>query len=624
MRPRVNCDCWQRYVLILALLLNGSVPWAQAEMAMGYGELNYTLPELGSYQLPVIRQAADGQVLDEQGQVQNLQAVLRGKYTLLSFIYSSCSDMNGCPLAAHVFYKLKTAMQTQPELAQKLQLVSLSFDPERDTPERMRLYADNFKYAGQQGTWRFLTTASTTELVPILKAYQQEIQREITVNGQSNDYAHILRVFLIDPDLQIRNIYSVNFLHTDLIVNDLKTLWLSALPATAAAKPSTISNPEQLDLLALAQQPPLGLPALPEASLKSLSKEKILLGEKLFFDRRLSLNGTFSCAMCHIPEQGFTSNEMATAVGLEGRTVRRNAPSLFNVAYSKRLFHDGRDTQLEEQIWSPLLASNEMANPSVGAVLEKLRQLPDYQGRFESVYQTVPNMLNLGDALAAYQRTLLAADSPFDRWYFGKDSQAMSKEAQQGFRLFSGKANCVACHQIAKQSALFTDEQLHNTGIGYRESLGLRPTKQRIAVGNNFIEVEQSIIDQVSEKPPQDLGLYEITQDPADRWKYKTPSLRNVALSAPYMHNGSFTSLEQVVEFYNQGGVPNANLSPLIKPLNLSSEEQGYLVTFLKSLTGSNVASLVADAAKAPIGDPNSSDLNWANQLKQPLQGESR
>lgn len=619
------CSLWkvQRYALSLALSSAFSPSVLSADLAVGYGELDYTPPAIGSYQLPSLGLAADGQVLDEQGQAQSLQQILTGKYTLLSFIYSNCSDVNGCPLAAHVFYKLKTLMQEQPELAEKLQLVSLSFDPERDTPEIMRLYGDNFKYAGQQGTWRFLTTASPTELKPILQAYQQEVQREISVNGQSADYAHMLRVFLIDPDLQIRQIYSVGFLHPMLILNDLQTLWLTKQAQNTAL---TDKSPKQaIDLIELAQQPPLGLPPLSEEILKQLNKDKVLLGQKLFFDRRLSLNNTFSCAMCHIPEQGFTSNEMATAVGVEGRTVRRNAPSLFNVAYSKRLFHDGRDTQLDEQVWSPLLAHNEMANPSVGYVLDKLRGLPDYQGRFESVYTSKPTMLNLGDALAAYERTLLSADSPFDRWQFGKQAEALSTEAQQGFRLFTGKAGCVACHHIAEKSALFTDEQLHNTGLGYRESLGLRSAKQRVEIAKGvFVEVDRHIIDQVSEKPPQDLGLYEITQNPADRWKYKTPSLRNVALTAPYMHNGSLTSLAEVVSFYNQGGIPNPNLSPLIKPLHLSTEEQTYLVAFLQSLTGSNVASLVANAALTPIGDPTRQDPNWANQLSTPLQGEVR
>ena len=616
--------------MLVTLLLNVSLPIHSAELAVGYGELNYTPPAVGSYPLPVLGQAAEGQVLDEQGQAQSLQSILQGKYSLLSFVYSHCSDVNGCPLAAHVFYKIKGLMQEQPELAQKLQLISLSFDPERDTPEIMRLYGANFKYAGQQGTWRFLTTHSLAELSPILQAYQQDVQREVSLNGQSTDYAHMLRVFLIDPELRIRQIYSVGFLHPDLILNDLKTLWMQVAQQVpvqpAVSESSNMVKPKQtLDLLALAQQPPLGLPPLTQETLKGLTTDKILLGQKLFFDRRLSLNNTFSCAMCHIPEQGFTNNEMATAVGVEGRTVRRNAPSLFNVAYSKRLFHDGRDTQLAEQIWSPLLAVNEMANPSVGTVLDKLRGLADYQGRFEAIYASKPTMSNLGDALAAYQQTLLSANSAFDRWYFAKQEQALSTEAQQGFRLFTGKANCVTCHQIAEKSALFTDDQLHNTGIGYRDSLGLRSAKQRVEIAKGiFVEVDRSIIDQVSEKLPQDLGLYEITQNPADRWKYKTPSLRNIALTAPYMHNGSMSSLAEVVAFYNQGGIANPNLSTLIKPLQLSTEEEGYLVAFLQSLTGSNITDLVADAAAAPIGDHTQQDPNWANQLSQPLQGEAR
>lgn len=611
------------------LLFSFSLAVHSADLAIGYGELNYTPPKAGTYELPALGLAADGQVLDEQGQTQSLKQILQGRYSLLSFVYSHCSDVNGCPLAAHVFYKLKARMQEEPELAQKLQLISLSFDPERDTPEIMRLYAANFKYAGEEGTWRFLTTPSAIDLKPILQAYQQEVQRDISLQGESADYAHMLRVFLIDPEWKIRQIYSVGFLHPELILNDLKTLWLSSTQVSTnkSSNEALQSATEQaaLNLFKLAQKPPLGLPNLDEKTLKNLNPEKILLGQKLFFDRRLSLNNTFSCAMCHIPAQGFTSHEMATAVGVEGRTVRRNAPSLFNVAYSQRLFHDGRDTQLEEQVWSPLLAFNEMANPSVGSVLDKLRHLPDYQGRFEAVYASQPTMLNLGDALAAYQRTLLAADSAFDRWYFAKEEQALSTSALKGFRLFTGKANCVSCHQIGEQSALFTDGQLHNTGIGYRDSLGLRSAKQRVELTKGvFVEVDRELIDQVSEKPPQDLGLYEITQNPADRWKYKTPSLRNVALTAPYMHNGSLSSLTEVIAFYNQGGIANPNLSPLLKPLDLTAEEQGDLVAFLQALSGNQVDELVANAANVSIGDTTQHDPNWANQLSQPLQGEAR
>ncbi|MEZ5535678.1 MAG: cytochrome c peroxidase [Thiolinea sp.] len=637
------------------LLATTNTLQAATPPAPGWGELGYEPPTAGSYQLPPLGIAADGEVLNEQGETVSLHTLMGGqKYTLLSFIYSNCQDANGCPLAGYVFYRLKALMQEQPELADSLRLLSLSFDPERDTPPVMALYGANFRYAGKKGEWQFLTTAGDQDLQPILRGYKQEIQREITVNGTTgDDYAHLLRIFLIDPELQIRNIYSVGFLHSDLILTDLQTLQLakkdqtssasekSAKPTHLAALESTLSGPGDVkqgygsgdyqtrtksllqrdqagkaaDLYALSQRPPLGLPELEPAVAEDLSPSKIALGRKLFFDRRLSLNDTFSCAMCHIPEQGFTSNEMQTAVGLEGRTVRRNSPSLYNVAYLQHLFHDGREFRLEEQIWSPLLAHNEMANPSVGYILSKINKLPDYQSAFEKVYQQPVTMASLGNALAAYQRTLLSADSAFDRWYYGKQENALSTEAIKGFRLFTGKANCATCHSVGDKAALFTDQQLHNTGIGYRASMGERPAKQRVALAPGvFVDVDSSIIDKVSKPAPTDLGLYEITQNPADRWKYKTPGLRNIALTAPYMHDGSLGTLEAVLEFYNQGGIANPELSPLLRPLNLSEQEIGYLLAFLRSLTGSNVDELVADAFAAPVGDPLSDNSKTVDQ----------
>ncbi len=626
--------------------------------APGYGELGYDVPPPGTYQLPPLGMAANGEVLNEQGESQQLHDLMRGKYTLLSFMYSNCSDVNGCPLSSYVFYKLKALMQSQPQIADNLRLISLSFDPQRDTPEVMKLYGNSFKYAGEKGEWRFLTTASEDALQPLLDAYKQDTQREISIQSNGGyDYAHLLRVFLIDPSLQIRNIYSVGFLHSDLIEADLRTLLIEnnatvgETHAVTGQQSNSLSRPgdsksgyesssyntdtlaltkrsdlaKPADLLAIAQQPPLGLPALQQEHIQNLSSEKISLGRRLFFDRRLSLNDTFSCAMCHVPEQGFTHNEMQTAVGLEGRSVRRNSPTLYNITYSKLLFHDGREFSLEDQVWAPLLAKNEMANPSIGYVLNKIRRIPDYQDEFEAVYGEAVSMPLVGDALAAYQRTLLSADSPFDRWHYGNEHDALNESAKRGFDLFTGKAACSSCHHIGEDSALFMDHQLHNTGIGFRASMGKKPDKKRIVLAPGvFVDVEQSIIDKVGEPPAKDLGLYEITQNPSDRWKYKTPGLRNVALTAPYMHNGVFSTLDEVVAFYDQGGIPNPALSMLMFPLNLTETEKADLVEFLKSLTGSNVDTLVADAFAAPVGDLTISDPNWANSLTRPLQGESR
>lgn len=611
-----------------------SVGAAPLTPAIGYNTLSYDLPEVGSYTLPIIQPAADGEVIDSNSQISHLHQIYDGdgKYSLLGFIYSNCGDVNGCPLSSYVFYKLKSEMQKDPILASRLRLVSLSFDPARDTPEVMDLYGKNFNYAGPKGEWHFLTTDSEETLIPLLTDYKQDIQREMTVNGDpGTQISHVLRVYLIDPQRNIRNIYSVEFLHPDIIINDLKTLiqqedtqkaklTFASNQTTSTGSASSMTHYKALqqqaiqlrkgksaDLLALAKKPPLGLPAMPTNILNNLSSEKIALGRKLFFDRRLSLNSTMSCAMCHVPEQGFTSNEIATAVGLEGRSVRRNTPSLYNVSYAETLFHDGREDSLTQQVWAPFLARNEMANPSVAAVVNKIKGLKDYQNKFETVFNQQAGIETIGNALAAYQQTLLSADSPFDRWHFGKQAAekvGMSPDAQAGFKLFTGKAGCATCHTVNTDSAIFSNYGLHNTGLGYQRSMGVKPDKKSIEIAPGvFVDVDQSIIDSVSEKPEADVGHYEISQNPDDRWKYKTPSLRNVALTAPYMHDGSMSSLRSVVEFYNKGGIPNLNLDPLIRPLGLNDAEIDQLVAFMKSLTGSNISELVEDAFAAPVGD---------------------
>ncbi|MEW8561614.1 MAG: cytochrome c peroxidase, partial [Candidatus Thiodiazotropha sp.] len=518
---------------------------------------------------------------------------------------------------------------------------------ENDTPEVMRLYSNNFRYAGKAGEWQFITTASQQQLQPILRAYNQVIQREVDSKGNPVvGFSHVLRVFLIDPDKAIRNIYSVDFLHHELIINDLKTLLRQetvqgrmSKTAVELDEPARLSKPgddkqgyeeesyvtrsldlesrrgEAADLLGIANSPPLGLPPIPVPADNPLTREKIELGRRLFFDRRLSLNDTFSCAMCHVPEQGFTSNELAMAVGIEGRSVRRNSPTVYNSAYASLLFHDGREESLEQQVWGPLLARNEMANPSVGYVLQKIRDIDDYDGRFEAAFDgRGVSMETLGMAIASYQRTLVSANSAFDRWRYGGDKQALSATARRGFDLFVGKAGCASCHRISDDHALFTDNDLHNTGIGYRESMGIVPEKQPILVAPGVVlEVDRAVIEQVGEPPPTDVGRYEVTQNPNDRWKYKTPSLRNVALTAPYMHNGSLGTLREVVDFYDRGGVSNELLDPLIRPLGLSETEKEDLVAFLQSLTGGNVDTLVADAFAAPVGDVGKGDPSWVH-----------
>jgi cytochrome c peroxidase len=605
-------------------------------LAPGWAPLRYAAPTPGTYDLPALGEAADGRVLDTAGRQRRLYDFLGDKVVVLSFVYRSCPDVNGCPLANYVFTGIQRRILEDPALRDHVRLVSMSFDPAHDTPDAMRRYGAGLAAAGAD--WTFLTTESERTLTPILKAYGQSVNKEYNKDGKPlGTISHILRVYLIDRAKRIRNIYSSSFLHADTVTSDLRTLLqeeaggrtdggtsaaardhFAVPPAgddkrgyerddyethsrSVAADSVAPANPLQLPL-----QPLLGLPPVPVPDNNPMTAEKVALGRKLFFDRRLSRNNTISCAMCHVPDQGFTSNEIATAVGIEGQTVRRNAPTLYNVAYAKLLFHDGRETQLKQQIWGPLLARNEMGDPSVGYVLDKIRVLPDYAGRFEAAFDGRGlTMETLGMALASYERTLVSANSPFDRWHFGKEKDALSAAAARGFRLFTGKAGCAHCHTIAGDYALFTDQQLHNTGVGYRQTMTKPAATRRVLIApGTFITIAPTVVAEAAEPPPSDLGRYEISENPDDRWKYKTPGLRNVALTAPYMHDGSLATLREVVDFYDRGGAPNELLDPAIRPLGLDENEKRAVVTFLKSLTGSNVAPIIADALAAPIGDP--------------------
>ncbi len=374
----------------------------------------------------------------------------------------------------------------------------------------------------------------------------------------------------------------------------------------------------EANLYALMRDPPLGLPSPPWPRLNPPSPDAIALGRRLFFDRRLSLNNTMSCAMCHVPEMGFAHNELKTAVGFEGRSGRRNTPTLLNVAYKTMLFHDGREFSLENQIWSPLLARNEMANPSVGAVIEKIRRIKEYPGIFQKVFgERGVSMETVSMAFAQYQRALLSANSRFDRWRYNGEKNLLNAEEQRGFAIFNGAGACSACHLIGERHALFTDNQLHNTGIGFDTSMRKAAPTERVQLAPGvFADVDRGEIAGIGGPPTKinDVGRYEVTQDPGDRWKYTTPTLRNVALTAPYMHNGELLTLEAVVEFYDRGGVPNESLSPLIRPLGLTPADKKALVAFLQTLTGGNTAELVSDAFAAPVGELRRDDPFWANQ----------
>ena len=641
--------------LFLLFFLNASAQdaiYTSESIAPGWTKLSFDAPEPSTYTLAKYAPAGNGNVLDTDGSSKSLHDIFDDKIVLLNFMYSTCTDVNGCPLATAVFHKVRNILNKDPKIGKQVSLISLSFDPNNDSPDVMKLYG----FGTDKGAvkWDFLTTASYKELEPILDNYSQRIIKEYDDEGNYvGSISHILRVFLIDKSKNVRNIYSVSFLHSDVLVNDIKTLLdpetkngtlVAASKNIELASGANLAGPgdfkdgytskdyvtkgvplkregKATDLYAMATTKHLGLPKLETPDGTFLTREKIALGRKMFYDRRLSHTDTISCAICHVPEMGFAHNELKTAVGTEGRSVPRNAPTVLNVAFLGRFFHDARESSLEDQVWGPILNHNEMAVPSPGYLINKIKAIPDYNGMFEEAYGTGPTMDSISRAFAAYQYALLSGNSAFDRWYYGKERSAISRDAKKGFEIFTGKGACVTCHTIGEDYALFTDEQLHNTGIGYQASMYVEPPRKKVILAPGLeIEVDTSSYKDNSafkdEISPNDLGLYTITQDPNDRWKFRTPPLRNVALTAPYMHNGGLSTLKEVVEFYNKGGIQNEVLSPLMFPLNLSEREVDYLVEFLKTLTGSNIDELILDARAAPIGDISLSDPNWFHENK--------
>lgn len=293
---------------------------------------------------------------------------------------------------------------------------------------------------------------------------------------------------------------------------------------------------------------PLLAPPIPPYNLQTPAKAE--LGKMLFFDPRLSRDNTVSCASCHNPELGF-SNGQPVAIGIRGQKGNRNAPTIFNVAYNKFQFWDGRAGSLEEQALGPIQNPIEMGE-DLNRLVQKLNAVPGYVEAFKNVFGTGVTADGIAEAIAAFERTILSNHSPFDRFMAG-DDHALTPTAQQGLRVFNEKGKCVTCHNGPN----FTDNKFHALGLPKREGT------------------------------PDDLGRYAITRDEAEKEQFKTPTLRNVAQTAPYMHNGMFTTLEEVVAFYVKAEPTSSPRHPLITPLSLLTEQdKKNLIEFLHALTG--------------------------------------
>jgi cytochrome c peroxidase len=326
--------------------------------------------------------------------------------------------------------------------------------------------------------------------------------------------------------------------------------------AACAPSPARVTSTPAGEAVAL--EAPLGLPPAPVPADNPPTRETIALGKKLFFSPLLSADGTVSCATCHDPAKAFADGRRVS-VGIGGRTGKRNAPTVLNAAYNRLQFWDGRAASLEDQAAGPMFSAEEMGH-SLKGLEAKLNADPEIRGMFEAAYGPGPVTLDgVTKAIASYERTLVSGNSPFDRYYFGGDPAALSAPARRGFDVFRDpkRGNCAACHTIEEKYALFTDHQFHNIGAG--------------------LDPDGAIPDP---------GRFAQTLREGDQGAFRTPGLRNVALTAPYMHDGSLKTLKEVVDFYVGGGSSNQFLDPEIRPLPLTRQDREDLIAFLESLTG--------------------------------------
>ena len=281
-----------------------------------------------------------------------------------------------------------------------------------------------------------------------------------------------------------------------------------------------------------------------------MTAEKVELGKLLYFDKRLSKDGTISCASCHDPKKGFTDQQQFSK-GINGQFGTRNAPTVLNSAFNYFQFWDGRAASLEEQAVGPMANPVEMAHTLEGAT-QAIANIPGYKPYFKAAFGTEEVTIDrIAQAIATFERTLLSGNSAWDRSIYGGDKNALSESAKRGLQLFEGKALCTRCHVGFN----LTDNLFHNLGVG------------------------------MDQKDP-DLGRFKVTSKEEDKGAFKTSTLRDLKRTAPYMHDGSVKTLEEVIELYDKGGEANPWLDPKMEPLHLTEQEEADLLAFLQSLEG--------------------------------------
>jgi cytochrome c peroxidase len=362
----------------------------------------------------------------------------------------------------------------------------------------------------------------------------------------------------------------------------------------------------------LAQQPASKAPPIPEAGPLAMPRsldqvglpldalrtaipadnpqtpEKIQLGKLLFFDGRLSADGTVACSTCHDPARAFTDGR-PTSIGIEGRLGQRNAPTVLNALFNKTQFWDGRVKTLEEQAVLPIVNPVEMGQPNLNAAINKIAHIGDYDSRFRRVFRRPPNGTDLMRAIAAYERTLVSFDSPFDHFIAG-DKNAIDESAKRGWELFNTRARCNKCHALSEQKrdpTYFMDNDFHNIGIGIirHNVVALAAEAERLVNSKNATAIDNAAIQSKFSV----LGRFLVTKKEADIASFKTPDLRNVLITAPYFHDGSQDTLWDVLDHYNKGdGINDPFLDQDMQPLALSERDIDDVVAFLASLTSAD------------------------------------
>lgn len=356
---------------------------------------------------------------------------------------------------------------------------------------------------------------------------------------------------------------------------------------------------------------PLGLPPVPIPADNPQTPEKIALGQKLFNDMRFSSTGDVSCATCHMEEKAFTDGPLSVSEGINKLTGTRNAPTVLNAAYYTSAFWDGRSPTLEDQSLHPFVNPVEMGLADHQPILDVVRSDPEYVKSFKEVFDAQADGITIDHvtkAIAAFERTLISANSPFDRWYYAGEEDALTPAQKRGFELFINKGRCVSCHVVEETQALFTDDLFHNIGVGINS---IQDDVPELAVEFLTADLNASEVDVkvLTDARTSELGRFAITHSMDKIGSFKTPTLRNIALTAPYMHDGSVKTLRDAVVHYNNGGVTNEGdhvndfLSGGIRPLNLTDSEIDDLVAFMEALTSPEYAHLAQ-----PAGDGKKED----------------